>query len=176
MSRSVAQVLAAVLAITTAPDIASAQERPEREFRGGGGRMDREQRMEQRMPRMDAPRPAEAQRQVAPQQPRGDFQQRAQGWGNADRGRNWQSERVQAQAQAQIPAQTGAPVRTADRGQWGRQDQDRGVNQNWQSRNPSYAGANRNPAYQPQVQQDRAINNDRRDDRGTRWSQNDQNR
>lgn len=197
ITRSVAPVLAAVLAMTAMPGIASAQERPERENRGERMRMERpgmpagqpQQQVPQQMQRVEVPRSVEMPRQVYQgqvyqQQPRGDVQQRAQGWdnrpqwGNVDRGRNWQSERVQAQAQAQAqaPAQARLQDRTGDRGQWGRPDQDRGERPNWQSRNPAYTDANRNPAYQPQVQQDRRVDNDRRDDRGAQWSRNDQNR
>jgi len=200
ITRSVAPVLAAVLAMAAMPSIASAQERPERDNRVERMRMERQgmpagqpqQQVPQPVQRIEVPRSVEMPRQayqgqVYQQQPRGDVQQRAQGWDNrpqggaVDRPRGWQGGQVLAQPQ------TASPDRGRDQGQWGDRDRERADRPTWQSRNPTYTDANRNPAYRPQTlppqtqpnqqyQQNRDPNFARGDDRGANWNRGDQSR
>jgi hypothetical protein len=171
ISLNVAPALAAILAITAMPGIASAQERDMREQRaeaaratmGMGQPAGQPQVQRQAQPQFQAQRQVQVQPQVyQQQQPRVDYQQRGQGWGNrqpsgdGDRGQNWQSNRGFAQQQAQQQRQAQAGVagwqnRGRDPSQLGGQDRERGDRPSWQSRNPTYTDGNRNPAYQPPV-------------------------
>ena len=161
---SVAPALAAILAITAMPGIATAQERPERDarveaMRMGMGRPAVQQQappqaQQQAQPQFQAERQVQVQPQV--------YQQRAQAWGNGDRGQSWQGNRGFSQPQAQPPAQQQAQQqaqasasnwqgRGREPGQFGGQDRERGDRPSWQSRNPTYTNPNRGGAYQAPV-------------------------